>query len=63
MKWFRPPPDLTVSNEYRALRQEGCINCTALLDVLKSVGPSWSEVRGILSKMPSVSQDEAGCWA
>jgi hypothetical protein len=64
VRWFRPPPDLTVSNEYYALQQQGCINCNALLDVFKSVtGDSWSEVHCILSKMPSVSKDEAGCWA
>lgn len=65
MKWFRQgPSDLSLSNEYQDLMTQGCINCHALLDVLKSVtGDSWSAVHDILSKMPSISKDEAGCWA
>ena len=64
MSWFRKPPDLTLSNEYQELTRGGCINCGALLEVLKSVNMyNSSALREILSKMPSVSQNEEGCWA
>jgi hypothetical protein len=64
MAWWRKPPDLSVSNEYQELTRGGCINCGALLEVLKSVNMyNSSALREILSKMPSVSQKEEGCWA
>ncbi len=64
MAWFRKPPDLTLSNEYQELTRGGCINCGALLEVLRSVNiHNSSALHDILSKMPSVSQNEEGCWA
>ena len=62
MKWRirREPPDLSLSNEYQQLTRGGCINCGALLEVLRS---NSSALHEILSKNPSISKDEAGCWA
>ena len=64
MAWWRKPPDLTLSNEYQDLRRGGCINCGALLEVLKSQNiHNSSTLHDILSKMPSVSENTEGCWA
>jgi hypothetical protein len=64
MSWFRKPPDLSLSNEYQVLMNKGCVNCNALLEVLKSQNMhNWGALHEILSKTPSVSRDEAGCWA
>jgi hypothetical protein len=63
MKWWKKP-DLSLSNEYQELTRGGCINCDALLEVLKSVNMyNSSALRDILSKMPSVTDNEEGCWA
>jgi hypothetical protein len=64
MSWWRKPPDLTLSNEYQELRRGGCINCGALLEVLKSVNMyNSSALHEILSDMPYVGENEEGCWA
>jgi hypothetical protein len=66
MKWrlWREPPDLTLSNEYQELTRGGCINCGALLEVLRSENMYNSNaLHEILSKIPSVGKDEEGCWA
>ncbi len=64
MRWFRKPTDLSLSNEYQELTRGGCINCGALLEVLKSVtGYNSTALHDILSKMPYVGENEEGCWA
>jgi hypothetical protein len=64
VKWWRKPPDLSLSNEYQELTRGGCINCGALREVLRAVTiHNSAALREILSKMPSVSEHEEGCWA
>jgi hypothetical protein len=45
MAWWRKPPDLSLSNEYQELTRGGCINCGALLEVLKSVNMNTRTIR------------------
>jgi hypothetical protein len=66
MKWFRRRErDLSLSNEYQELTRGGCINCGALIEVLKSEDiNNFSALRGILSKIPAnTSYSGEGCWA
>jgi hypothetical protein len=65
MRWFRKPPDLSLSNEYQDLTRGGCINCGALHDVLRSVtGYNWSALHDILTSAPTaVNDQQEGCWA
>lgn len=64
MRWWRKPPDLSLSNEYQDLTRGGCINCGALIEVLKSQNMyNSSALHDILSKMPASSGEMEGCWA
>jgi hypothetical protein len=64
MDWPWRKPDLSLSNEYQNLMSGGCINCHALLNVLREVnGYNQQALERILSKVPDIDRDESGCWS
>lgn len=64
MRFWKKPPDLSLSNEYQELTRGGCINCGALREVLRSVNTYNSEaLREALSVSPYSDDHMEGCWA
>jgi hypothetical protein len=64
MRFWKTPPDLSLSNEYQELTRGGCINCGALREVLRSVNIYNSgALHEILSVSPYSDDHMEGCWA
>ena len=64
MRFWKKPPDLSLSNEYQELTRGGCINCDALREVLRSVNIYNSGALHEILRVPPYSDDHMeGCWA
>jgi hypothetical protein len=64
MRWFRKPPDLSLSNEYQNLTRGGCINCGAMREILRSAtGWNYDALAEVLSVSPYSDDRMEGCWA